>query len=712
VKSEETTSKYISVVLFFCLVASFIGHHLGSTHSTGLVQPEPITSPFRVSSQMLEPSKQEFKLERGAHIAGGAMQITQHVFYDSDRVILQPPPAISRADITLAEDSDTLLVIMGATTPHFSHLRPDSAKLNRPDSDWITTSGGEISLYEQNGRLRFKDAAQDLDIGPFLPGKIELKTEGTCSRINKISLWDAEGSNIYRSDFEDRGKAPLGGALGAFLAFFTVAAGAYVLRRGRTPLLLLRTSLLCLIPAATAMVHPSAWMRVLEKAYVVDIFGWELATACFSLSFVPLVWAAVNSSGLFSLVTRPRRGSRLFDRRATQIWYASALICTFAGGRDASGLELLWGIPIAIVVFFHPRTMHLGQFRNGHWLIWDFLSLALIGLLGWKALPLALLWRLMLVTSSLPVLLSWAPKPSADYLFAMLLAIPISLELSIRSSSLSQTWDSAALGLQDTTDYGVDDASSTWSGECGYSDSPPLRIAYAGGSSAGGAYQFQGDNGAFFPSQTHNLLCSHFDSHRDIISTNFAAAARNSHTISRAIDEMLRQASPDLFIVYSGVNDLFDKRYTKSRKVREEERAARQLGTRTVIGFARKSRLLSGAGLLFQQRSTKELKVSEVSLQEAEENFRSMVKDSLNTSFVLLTELVATPQKQALKPYQQMQARIASEYSHVHSIDLREHFSDSQVDTMLLDVNHMTKEGNGQLATVLKEYFLNLLPGE
>jgi lysophospholipase L1-like esterase len=225
-------------------------------------------------------------------------------------------------------------------------------------------------------------------------------------------------------------------------------------------------------------------------------------------------------------------------------------------------------------------------------------------------------------------------------------------------------------------------------------------LLVAGGSSAGGAYQNKDDPEASFVVQAHNQLCEDLPLGVALRTHNYARGNRDTFTISRTIETMLDKTGVDVVLLYVGVNDLLADHHSMTRKQRETQRMERSAALRGVAGMARRLRLVTGFWL-----ATRELPdahapaVSDVPLPDAVENFGRIadVTAAAGARLILMTEHMRAEQAGRLDDYRQAQVALAASREGVDFLDVRPAFEGASDDQVLVDQNHLTREGGERL---------------
>ncbi len=164
---------------------------------------------------------------------------------------------------------------------------------------------------------------------------------------------------------------------------------------------------------------------------------------------------------------------------------------------------------IVLYLLLPQSVLYRGDFRNSTWLRLDLVALIPFAVVHstW-AFGFSIIWRWLILLSSVSSLRVWAAKATADYALVLIFLSPIAAELSLRNTYLMRAWSPEQ--LKRNTDDSEEFLPLGWKGTCGPEPTRrTIKIAYSGGSSTGGAYQFKGEPESFFPAQAHIQLCAH-----------------------------------------------------------------------------------------------------------------------------------------------------------------------------------------------------------
>ena len=349
-------------------------------------------------------------------------------------------------------------------------------------------------------------------------------------------------------------------------------------------------------------------------------------------------------------------------------------------------------------------------------------SWAILTLLGWQAgLVFSVAWRLVCVASVARSLSGADARPASAWLGVLLLALPASMEVGLRSTWLEKAWDAQRLaGLSQGGEDWVS-AAPFWTGECGIAEGR-WSVAFAGGSSTGGAFQFEGQPDLFFPARVQDSLCATAEEGAGIATYNFGRESADTFTISRSLDRILEISGADLLVLYVGMNDLMTASSPYSRK--ELEARAEDFGALDgLVGFGARSRLLTGLSLSLrprpvelgdglQQSARVPGYATAVPLEDAEENLRRIAAGAAETGaqVLLVSQLLARDGRaDGVAAYFDMEEALAEEIEGLHYLDPRA-LQDIHTDAaLLLDMNHMSVEGHRLLGEALVPAIYSLL---
>ncbi len=334
------------------------------------------------------------------------------------------------------------------------------------------------------------------------------------------------------------------------------------------------------------------------------------------------------------------------------------------------------------------------------WLVLDLLTWLCILGLGWgSGLWVGTLWRIAVLLGGADLLADRCPKPAMTSLFLLVLSVLPATEAALQASPLNKTWDPTQLSEERPSERGWKDPVESWSGRCGSGESAHS-VLVAGGSSAGGAYQYKDDPEASFVAQTHMQLCGQMGAGARLVTHNYGRGNRDSFTISRTIETMLDKTKADVVVLYVGVNDLLADHHPLSRKQRESQRAARSAALEGVAGLARRLRLVTALWLGTRSLPDADApSVPDVPLADAIENFERIADatSARGATLVLMTEHMRAEQAARLNAYRQAQEALARSRQDTIFLDARPAFEGASDDEMLVDQNHLTRVGGVRL---------------
>jgi len=678
------------------LAGAVVGAIVSAATADHFATPQPVDPDrWQVLTPGTEQQARARALGRGTHIVDGALTITRHVFHQSDTLLAQVPSAVGGVELSLAPDSGPLRVTMGTDPPTFLRLGTDRFTATGMPVGWVESPERSYALRIADGALTIRsgDLERTVQAGQRA-GRLELATVEAPARVEWIRLLDTEGVALLEVDYRgwrtERSALLWGTVAGSYagLALGLVALGP---RRSGWGVGLA----LAALPALVAVVPAQGWLALVERLYLIRTPAWIAARWGLIVSLLPLLAAAMLALGPLS----PGRGRREAWLRlpvTLQTWAALAVVAvglSWQGPLSAAGILLL---------IAPAWVLRGGDVEASGWLLRDLPALGAVAALGWgPGLLVATLWRLLVVWAWAGTLLRAVPRPAADYLLMLTLTLPIGAESLLRATYVGEIWRSERLGL------GGDDASAlktTWSERCGEPEGP--RVAFNGGSSTGGAYQFWGEPEAFFAAQAHAALCEV----SGVETVNHGQPDQNTFTIARTAAALL-QGRPDVLVLYVGVNDLLTRRSRLTRREREALLEQRQAGLRGLTWMVDRSRLITGLGLLLRPSPQTDEAVSEVPLEDARDNLTQIaaLAETQGTRVVLLTELVTRELRGEMEPYGQMQRAIAAAHENVIHLDVSTLLSVPDPELLLIDRNHLSREGNARLGVGLASEIAGLL---
>jgi lysophospholipase L1-like esterase len=424
------------------------------------------------------------------------------------------------------------------------------------------------------------------------------------------------------------------------------------------------------------------------------------------VAILPLFGVAILRSRLLSL-----RVGRAGDLPWAG-WAVAVALAALVGARGLDGMELLAVLPGALFLASPMWLAHKGGLSRIGVLTRDLPALGAVAVLGWGfGLLVAVLWRLVLVVAMVPKLVERAPRAGTDVLFFTVVALPVAVEIGLRTTYLDEGWSPAHLsGAERGAGEDASGVVPYWSGSCG--DDAAV-VWWFGGSSAGGAYQLGGQPAAFFPGRVHGALC---DQGVAVRTVNFSNGGRDSYTFSRALPELLAGSTPpDLVVVYVGVNDLLTENSSQTRKQREQARAETEQTTGVLARVAERSRLISGASLLARPVADQPNDfVPAVPVVDAEENLRTIISlvEQVGGRVLLVPELTRPSSPEPMAPYRTMQRRLAQDEASVEWFDVVVEMADQDPEGVFVDRNHLSMPGHEAVAIWVAPAVRAMLPAD
>jgi len=674
--------------LLALLIAALLGAILGRVlaHSKGesFASPSPLdTSVWQVISPGLEAGI--LHPGRGSHLGSDALVITDHMFFRADRLVPRLADVPHRVELELGPQSHALEVLLGQPPTGMVRIYPE-------------THGSQVVLEIRGGSLVLLSQAGEQLIGAVTPDRLELSAIDGSAHVAQILVQDGTGQPLMQRDYRSGGISHrtlrdgtvLGGMMGLMLALVLPAMGW---ARGAA------LGVLLLLPPMAVIACPSgAWLPWLERLYLVDWAPDRLAVTALQVSLIPLVVAAVGHV------------CRLFWSRLgpAPVWlsctWGAAALGVLIVNWEMSAFMAAAAVWLAIPLWLVRKDSGSARVVLGL----DLMSFVMVGTMGLGlGLLLATLWRLCIFIGGAGFLAERAPRPAMDVLFVLMLAVLPAVESALQHSPLNLTWDPTQLQEERPSERGWRDPLSSWVGQCGPKDAPVTRrILVAGGSSAGGAYQYKDDPEASFVAQMHLDLCASLPAGVSLQTHNFGRGNRDTFTISRTIEAMLDKSEADLVLLYVGVNDLLADQYPMSRKQREQVRSERSAALRGAAGLARRLRVVTALWLASRTLPDKDApSVPDVPLADAAENFETIADATRARAIplVLMTEHMRAEQYGRLAQYRQVQEAAASSRVDVDFLDVRPAFEGASDDDMLVDQNHLTRRGGQRLGVLLSE---------
>ncbi|MFT4976253.1 MAG: hypothetical protein ACI8S6_002149 [Myxococcota bacterium] len=666
-------------------LGALLGAAVGPVVADRLATPEEISGTrWRVITPGLREQVASHRSGRGTHVVGGALVMTGHAFFRPDMLVALSPQDPHRVELSFAPGSGAVDINIG-TPPIHATLSPDGYT-TRSDGP-LTSGSSDYEIVHDAGRflLTPRGGVPDV-IGYGAPGPLELSTAGEQTRLSRVRLLGADGAVLLDEDFTTSRRSAeasgWGAAAGGLVGLCLGAVGLGALPWLLPPLLVLSIS-------------SSQWLLLAERLYLAETPAWELARLALAASALPLIFAALLRTPLLQsdLSTHGR------DPLVRRLWWVAAAAAVLLASHIPESLSdvlvLLSGVVLVVSMGVLGRTLPAVA-----WLGRDLVLLVLLAAVGWSGVLLLIVGRLLIVAGAARALLSKAPQSAANLLLLLLLALPSGVEGAIRLSYLESAWDVTRLSRELPAEQGWQNVSASWTGRCPPEDAAWRRVAFLGGSSTGGAYQFGEEGEAFFAARAHAAGC---EAGLSLRTWNFGTGDGNTFTISRTIKHVFRQTQAELLVMYVGVNDLLTQHHPQTRKQREAALEAQRRSTQGLLGLGRRLRLVTGASLLLKPLPGHEDNVSTVPLSDAEENHALIARAAAEQGahVLLLTELIRSPMGRELAGYDELQQRIAADNDHVTWVDARELIGGGDVDALLVDRNHLSREGNARLGAAL-----------
>lgn len=681
-------------------VGAFAGRLGAHAYGDSFAVPRsPDANQWRIISPGLQEGVGPAGAGRVTHVRNGSLSIATHAFFRPDMVVPLFDGAAHRVDLALAPNSGTLWVQFGDAPSQFVQLKPDAMKGGAAGTAWTPTQGsGRFSLAVQDGMLTVSSGATRMKVGAASPGRVELSAAEDWPIVTEFEAFDATGSRLFSADFGPSGtdaRVLNGGmGVGALLGFASA-----ILLVPATGAGLLSVLVGLSMPLLVATQPDATWLLAVERLYLKDTVPSQWATTLLMVSLFPAVW--------FACLALIRRASTAVKAplKAPLLWCLVGVFSAAVGVRGFS--PGLW---------IGAGCMALGAARAGsaapdRW--WA------IDALGW--LPLAFfgpesgaIWMVVWRASSLigtAALWKQSARRAVDGLVLAVCLVPFALESSVSESALGGAWQMEELSGERPNERGWQNPVPVWEDACGSgSAKEPVTVVFAGGSSVGGAYQFGDEPEAFFPAATHRQLCVDLPEGQGLRTVNFGDGDRNTFTISRSLDSHLERA--DVLVMYVGVNDVLTRQNARTRKEREEAVQQRGQLASSLSDWASDSTVMVGLSLWNRGLEDPSAEgVADVPLADAKENHAAIIAAarSRGVRVVLLTEHVRGGLQDALRPYARMQRGLVSD--DVVWLDAEEAFAGMPENDVLVDRNHLSREGNAALGRHIASQLVPLVYG-
>jgi lysophospholipase L1-like esterase len=652
---------------FIILSSLFLASWNGDSFFPGqLIEP----SHWKVEShtETISPNK-----GRKSQIKNGGLHIGYYAFGRADTLIWAGKP-LQNLQLTLHPDSTPIQVEVIAQKRYKVEVTP--------------------TAWRHIDQEQWKNYTAPWNASQITPSPIQLEIT-TLHSNSKLSLLEADEIII---DYSSQQKQPflLASFLGILISisFLQISSGWLLRAIVLTPLT---------IPLYT---H---WTFLIESLRLTQTEDWELARITLIASCIPSIFVIMNS-----VVTKKRLPY------PTVIWFGAFGLCLLF--TKFNMLSVLLG---STILLSHIILVIRRKFDSELWL-WDAPLMLLPIFCGWGlGLLLVLLFRWVLFFSHLKHFLQNCPKASSDQAFLMIILLPFTVEWSLRDTYLYTTWSPKALEGQQEDWYDWTNPLPYWQAQCG-DQTQAKGLLYVGGSSTGGAYQFADDPDAFFAGQLHNSLCQNNSIH----SHNYGNSDRDTHTISRTITQMLDATNADVIVLYVGHND-FGGNNPYTRK----ERETRENSTLVSIGKkARNLRFIAGFDLMFRQLNSSpkaqldgpplgpdgqvlDTQIMDqtypyaVPLEDAQQNLWDIanIASKRGVKCVLVAQFISRNSFADLTDYWVMEKQLAEAHPNIWFIDPRKILDIKGEESILVDNNHLSREGHKQLANVLYKQLEALL---
>ena len=447
------------------------------------------------------------------------------------------------------------------------------------------------------------------------------------------------------------------------------------------------------------------WISIAEQFALTNTPGNQLAQTALWIGLWP--W-------LCSLFVRPIQTDHMAHNKMW--WMGGVIACALATWQTPTP----WAV-VGIALVFAPGFLHRNHSFRNLWLNGDWPALIFFGFLGWKWGTLAAIsWRLIRIIMLRQTLLERGPSFAADQLAMTLISLIVATEIGLRASYLNTAWSPENLAGEATETDNWRKPVPFWSAQCLKADQREHGLVYLGGSSTGGAYQFGTEPEAFFSAQIHERLCQK----RSIQTWNYGAAERDSHTISRTLDQILTFTKAKWVVLYIGHNDLTaDNPFTRLEREQRSDSILVKIGK-----MARNIRIIAGSDLLFRMITTDSNTANiaapplgpdgqpmrsqvmhqgypmAVPIEDARQNLIQIqsIAASNQAQVILVPQLIAQQSFNDLSSYWALEEEVAAQFSNIHLIDVRQLLRQKDENQLLEDNNHFSRLGHQELARYLE----------
>ncbi len=644
-------------------------------------------------------------LVSGTGLVDGALHISVRGLTRSD--ILRPTVngKVGAMDLGIARESGPFFVNVhgaGGQIARAAEFGPDGWRRD-PSQAWLPYARPGLVRLDLTGTSATVDGT---GAGPGASGDVEIVAVDAPAALSHLTLTDTAGAVMVDEDFGLADPGWVGRALFALLGGGLATLVAYVARRADTASGRLLALLFVVPSAVVPFVRYADWRVVCERLYLLHTAASTLRMACFALGFVPLFAAAVLVSGRLPLHPgEPQRRAFSFG-----LFVALLVAIDLEACRALEGWAYLWAIPGLAFLLLPWRAARALALPADRVLARDLPALAAVAVLGWgPGLVPAALWRLLCLLADAPVLARQGARVGADAAFVLLACLPLGVESAVRWSYLDDAWDPIKLAGTSVGEAGRSaDFSPFFDANCakGKADA----VYTFGGSSAGGAFQFEGKPVAFFPVRVHQRLCAEG---RSIRTLDYGNSGRDSWDAATAVDGLFASTPPAAVMLYLGVNDLLTADSPYTRKERAARMAERAEAANKLDALSSSIRTLTGLSLLLRPAPGSQQAVVAVPIQDAEENLRHIQAAAARShaQVLLIPEYTQPDVDGVLGPYWAMERRLAAELPGVRYVDLRKRLGANGT-TYLIDRNHLNRAGSDKIGEVIAPIVSDMLDGK
>ncbi len=684
--------KRLQKSIFFYLIGMVFG--VGVVHLWGgvFIAPQPLSASWNVRSPATDELAGIPQIGQGIAISNGRLRIRQQQLYPSDQLFLQSDNVQGTFGGVLDESSGMLVVGFLGETEEYVFLTPKELYLETPMQEGLALEDHRFQ-FVINEEGVFAEP-QHVLLTADIPRSIVLMTASPAVSIVSLQKTDAKGKIELQEEYDQQGRLPyryLWGVVFGLVWGWILSAIWKGFLQG-----IIRCTIAFFPMLLLLSIPQEAWLRFAIQLYLVQTPVWDLMRyLLFASVFFAVAYACMHAK-IFRL-----RELKKESNQWTLIWVGAFALCLLLFPPQSL-------VQICTMGAFVLSPLLLGSLlKKSNFLL---LECGVFLVLGWYHLSLAMVLllgvRWVVLLSNLSFIFEREKNGFATYAAVLLLAPPFLLEDLFRATYLNTVWSAKSLGVQ--SEDIPEGLPLTWKGACsGEQQQGTYDIVVSGGSSTGGIYQFREEPTSFFSTHMHKALCQYRSSFAAVHTYNYGVADYNTRLIADQGGWLHKTVSPDVLVLYIGVNDILTKQNPKSIRQRREMSLSPWFQN---VVFS--SRVLTGTMLLFRplQQRSEEL-VSEVPIEDARANILEMIEELKPIRLLLVPEMVISPLQDELLHYDEMLRELANERENIwYYQPLADR---SRSDSYLADRNHLTRSGNQWLGEQIAQYIReNLVSAE